>query len=298
MVKKISEDVIIWNRSKVFVGSPYIKKSIIGDLNKNDYERILDFYANEWKTLYRLISTIYAKNTINNPFTSRSMNKMFQQLVAKRIGFFVPTTIVTNKKERALEFYNEETDLIIKSFSGGRVRAKESEEPPYYGLMTQKVSQKDLICAKDEELSCVPHMFQENIEKKYEQRIVAVGDHVFAFNIFSQDKEYAKIDWRYGNYTVKFVHTSIHDEMRDRIKSFFKEFDLFHGHFDFIVDKSDDVWFLECNQDGQWGWLDNIVDGAISDAYAEEFRKLLTSSKSETSRVSKFDPLEGVCYAR
>jgi len=45
---------------------------------------------------------------------------------------------------------------------------------------------------------------------------------------------------------------------------------LRYGAFDFIVDKSGDYFFLECNPSGQWLWLEKVTDVNISQAVANE----------------------------
>lgn len=57
---------------------------------------------------------------------------------------------------------------------------------------------------------------------------------------------------------------------------------LFSGSFDLIVDRDGQYWFLECNQDGQWSWLDVVVDGAIADAFAHPFAQRLKNRPIQT----------------
>jgi len=44
-----------------------------------------------------------------------------------------------------------------------------------------------------------------------------------------------------------------------------------------ILDTEQQVWFLECNQDGAWGWLDDIAEGAITRAFADAFARRLSA---------------------
>jgi glutathione synthase/RimK-type ligase-like ATP-grasp enzyme len=51
--------------------------------------------------------------------------------------------------------------------------------------------------------------------------------------------------------------------------AFLKEMDLNFGCFDFIVNENDEVFFLECNSNGQWLWIEEDTKMDISGAIAE-----------------------------
>lgn len=68
--------------------------------------------------------------------------------------------------------------------------------------------------------------------------------------------------------------------LKDQLMAFMSELDLFSGSIDLIVDHEERYWFLECNQDGQWIWLDNILNGQISNRFAEQFINLTKSQLS------------------
>ncbi|RMH39048.1 MAG: ATP-dependent carboxylate-amine ligase, partial [Gammaproteobacteria bacterium] len=44
-----------------------------------------------------------------------------------------------------------------------------------------------------------------------------------------------------------------------------------------IEDQEGDFWFLECNSEGQWYWLDKAIGGIISDTFAEVLANLACS---------------------
>lgn len=293
----LPDNILIWNRTKLYPGSPYYFNEYYEDISKNEYERCQEFRSNEWKAFYRLLCTIFSDKTINNPFTARLMNKILQQYIARRVGFFIPSSIVTNIKSEVLDFFDKNHhDVIIKSFSGGRGHARDGEQPTYYGLMTQKVTFDDICVAEEEQISSAPHFLQQNINKDFELRIVVVGSSVFPFKIISQDKEYTITDWRYGNYIIDFIKTDIDDNLLNRIRKFMQYFGLFIGHFDLIKDKDGNIWFLECNQDGQWGWLDDLVNGKISDSFAFEFMNLKKSLHKNSNNIGNTDILRGLRY--
>ncbi|MGF1457140.1 MAG: hypothetical protein ACFB6R_17410 [Alphaproteobacteria bacterium] len=44
---------------------------------------------------------------------------------------------------------------------------------------------------------------------------------------------------------------------------------LHFGSFDLVVDPEGVYWFLACNTQGQWFWLDETIDYVISEAFAD-----------------------------
>lgn len=125
--------------------------------------------------------------------------------------------------------------------------------------------------------------------KNIELRVVYIDGVFHAFSINSQDKEYTKVDWRYGNVTLEFWPCELDADVKVKLSAFMSEMKLFYGHFDLIVDKDGEHWFLECNPDGQWMWLDLIVDGAISDSFANAFYHRITRNNHQKSTT-----MEGV----
>jgi hypothetical protein len=43
---------------------------------------------------------------------------------------------------------------------------------------------------------------------------------------------------------------------------------LAFGAFDFVVDRVGTLWWMECNPNGEWGWLTEAIDVPVADALA------------------------------
>jgi glutathione synthase/RimK-type ligase-like ATP-grasp enzyme len=117
-----------------------------------------------------------------------------------------------------------------------------------------------------------PNYIQEYIEKKYEIRLTIVGDKAFAAKIDSKAmlEGQGKEDWREGyDFGVKFTEMQLDLNLINNCMAFLKELDLNFGCFDFIVNENDDVFFLECNSNGQWLWIEEDTKMDISGAIAE-----------------------------
>lgn len=102
-----------------------------------------------------------------------------------------------------------------------------------------------------------------------------------AFRIGSQKHALSELDWRKGMEIVGFTAVPLDDGTIALIRHFMRATGLFTGSLDLIVDRDQQVWFLECNQDGAWGWLDNLAEGAITRAFADAFASRLHALAGE-----------------
>ena len=206
------------------------------------------------------------------------MIKPYQQMAAGEVGFLVPPTCVTNVKSHAVAFLNKEPDLVIKSLSAGRVMPRSDEQPVPYNVMTMNASSETLHAASADAIGRCPHFFQRNVAKAFEIRLVVVGDYMFAFRIDSQSLESSKLDWRHALHHLHFEPFQLPTKVVEQVSAFLNKLGLFSGSMDLIVDEDGGYWFLECNQDGQWSWLDSEVDGAISKAFANALAHRLSEA--------------------
>ncbi|MGD8326483.1 MAG: hypothetical protein PVF65_06175 [Sphingomonadales bacterium] len=263
----LSGRFLIWHRVKLIRGMSLFPK---GDV------QIADLRAKEWRSLYRLIAKIFSDRTVNTPDSFMIMHKPYQQILAAQVGLSCPETLVSNTKSDILDFVQNQSGTIMKSLSGDNVLPKNIEEKPHV-VMTMEVNEDQIAAADADSFSACPHMVQTNVSKKYEIRAVVIDDLVFAFKIESQIDAYYAIDWRRGNATLEFTPFDLDDRVKAQLIAFNQKAGLFSGSFDLIVDLDGKHWFLECNQDGQWGWLDKIVDGAISKAFAHAFKNKIAT---------------------
>ncbi|MBB3229095.1 hypothetical protein FHW69_003744 [Luteibacter sp. Sphag1AF] len=105
-----------------------------------------------------------------------------------------------------------------------------------------------------------------------------------AFKIDSQKYRLSTLDWRKGLDIVDFVPTTLPNAVANKINDFMKSLGLFAGSLDLIVKDCGEIYFLECNQEGAWGWLDDLDDGRVTRAFARAFikRSLALTNLGET----------------
>jgi D-alanine-D-alanine ligase-like ATP-grasp enzyme len=80
------------------------------------------------------------------------------------------------------------------------------------------------------------------------------------------------VDWRAGYTSTRGIPQAAIETpspLHDFCLAYLGELNLNFGCFDFIVDDNDTPWFLECNPNGQWMWIEEDTGLPISRAIAE-----------------------------
>lgn len=277
--RKLDAPYLVWDRTKIMPGTHlYVQ----GD------ERSSGYAAQEWRAFYRLLCGVNGEMAVNSLVARQCMIKPYQQMMAAKAGLLVPETMITNDRDRALGFLAEcGGEMIMKSVSAGKVKPSgEGEQIPYV-VMTMRVTERDLLVATEQEVAHCPHFFQHEIRKKHELRVVYVDGRMHAFRIESQHSRVTEVDWRKGIGFVGFACDEIGDATRASIDGYMRSMGLFSGSIDLIVDQDDRVWFLECNQDGAWGWLDDVAEGQVTETFAEAFEQRLLSAVQATPEAAR-----------
>jgi len=276
----LPDRLLIWDRSKIIPGTTvYVK---------GDDPSVTSFVAREWRALYQLVSCLYGDRVVNSFDAKRCLLKPYQQIVASGVGLKVPMTLVTTDKAAALALMRDApSGLILKSLSAGKVAPGPSGGSVPFNIMTMRVSEAALSGAEDGDIGYCPHVFQHEIRKDHELRVVMIDGKPHAFRIDSQALQSSTVDWRKGVHLLDYKPCGIDNALVDRLRAYMAAMGLFSGSVDIVVDPDGDAWFLECNQDGAWGWLDEIVDGALTREFAAAFRRRLFSTATATTPTAE-----------
>jgi hypothetical protein len=260
----IERPLIVWDRRKMIEGS------ILGFDPSDGGKQTATWRKNEWGVYDRMIMGIFGACVVNSIPARACLVKPYQQVLAAACGFAVPETLVANRKAPIADFIANRK-AIIKSLSTAPMTSDDATPDKQSVIMTMAIPPDFLADAKEAQFSLGPHFVQQNVAKRYELRVVVIDQEVLPFRVLSQELEISKTDWRASRGAVPFEPWTVTDAVAAGLRRFMRLTGLFSGSFDLIVDPDERVWFLECNQDGQWGWLDNIVDGAIAKCFARAF---------------------------
>ena len=205
----------------------------------------------------------------NHLFDKRANSKMVQSRLAVELGFKIAPTCIANTKKDIVDFAKNYDFISLKCL---RDHWMKTDDGKVYDLTTQRVSSKLLELQPEEAFSQTIVFAQQYIEKKYELRVTVMGPYIFTCKLDSQalTPETGSVDWRLG-YEHGLKHEII--ETPETISSFCKKYlsrlQLNFGCFDFILTPNDEYVFLECNPNGQWGWIEDECKIPMSEAMVD-----------------------------
>lgn len=199
-----------------------------------------------------------------NPLNSlqRAKYKIPQLILARKVGFNVPNTLITNRSDLAKNFFEEQQEICTKSLNRPNYYFKDEFRKFY----TQKVD-KETFYKNINSIKVCPTFFEQYIEKAFDIRVVIVGDKVFAFKIDSQSDPDSKIDFR-GADATKIEHSpyKLPRDIEEKIMAFIKASNLVYSSMDLVLSKENKYYFIENNCNGQWLWLEYLTGVNISDS--------------------------------
>jgi glutathione synthase/RimK-type ligase-like ATP-grasp enzyme len=195
----------------------------------------------------------------------RAGYKIAQLRRASAHGFEIPPTLVSNDPQRILEFVREHEGRVISKTLDPLLSSQFLY--PRYSRYTEAFSRRDTGY-----LSSARHaaaIFQAEVAKRIEIRVMVVDGQIFAAEIHSQVARRTRRDWRrYDPFSTPIRPHALPACEAERCRSLLAEFELRYGALDFILTPDGRYVFLEINTNGQYLWLEHATRLPISDAIA------------------------------
>jgi ATP-grasp ribosomal peptide maturase len=210
------------------------------------------------ETRQALFGMLYSASArwMNHPSDAdRARLKPWQLRAAHLSGFAVPPTVVTTFPRLARQFAEEHGDVVVKSASG-----PPPSEPP--------LALPTTLIGPDSDFSGVaagPALLQRYIPKRADIRLTCVGSSLFAAR---KTAEPDQVDGRYGDTEHTWEPVPVPDRIRKSVHEYVDLARLAYAAFDFAEDEDGFWWFLECNQSGQFGFVELETGQPISEAVA------------------------------
>jgi ATP-grasp ribosomal peptide maturase len=188
---------------------------------------------------------------------ARAEYKPAQLTAATREGLRVPATLITSDPAEAKSFAAEHP-TIYKPLHAGAYNI--GGEPA--GIWAAPVAPS----AIDDTVSGCAHLFQAQVPKASDVRAIVVGERIFCVRIIAPP---GVVDWRAQYRNLSYDPVQCPDDVQWALLRFLDGFGLKFGAFDFALTPDGAWWFLECNPNGQWAWLEGAVDLPITAAIAD-----------------------------
>ncbi|MEK7566055.1 MAG: MvdC/MvdD family ATP grasp protein [Patescibacteria group bacterium] len=257
----------VWNRRK---GHPVASKNISTVQIKEYVNRESQFFLD---SLPQLLPRAF---WVSNPDAiSIASRKPYQLLMAKRVGFNIPETLIGNSPSQIKKFIEPLDEIAVKALCVPSVKIEESQETDSLVFYTKRINKKTLEPLLNTSVNC-PTIFQKYIEKELELRITVVGEKVFTCAIYSQQSQRTREDWRrYDLFNTPHKPYLLSKEIEDKCLALVKNLNLVFGCIDMIVAPSGEYVFLEINPNGQWLWIEKLTNIPIG----EELAKMLVAGR-------------------
>lgn len=212
--------------------------------------------AESEQALYGVLRCTRAR-WMNHPDASaRARYKPWQLGVAHTCGFAVPATLITTFPKAARQFARAYPDLVVKPVSGAH-----PGDPPL-ALPTTRIT-------PDADFSGVaagPTLLQQHIPKRADIRLTWVGGELFAARKAADPDE---VDGRFTGGGDAWEPVQPPKRIARAVQAYTRTARLAYGAFDFAeADEDGTWWFLECNQGGQFGFVELATGQPISHAIA------------------------------
>ena len=209
-----------------------------------------------------LFSMLYTLDCywMSHPLAVRAASWKGEQLQrAARMGFDVPSSIITNRRADVDTFRLSAGDIVFKTLSSPILAADEvaAEDRIADYLSTTLIMDEDeaLLDAVVE----LPSFFQPNVAKAHELRVTIIGDRVFAAKIHSQADPRTAIDCRDMSAEIPYEAEVLPTEVSRRCLEFVHSYGLTYGAIDLIVTPEGRYVFLENNPVGQFLFVEQLV---------------------------------------
>ncbi|MET9148843.1 ATP-grasp ribosomal peptide maturase [Streptomyces sp. NPDC004042] len=185
---------------------------------------------------------------MNHPDAARRARvKPWQLRLAQRSGLPVPATLITTVPQAAREFAARFPDLVVKPVSGAH-----PQEPPRAVPTTRVAPDADF-----DAVAYGPTLLQRRVDKRADIRLTAVGGTLLAARKeIPADADPDEVDVRFASSRTPWRAAEVPPGTEAAVRAYLRTAELAYGAFDFAEDSEGTWWFLECNQSGQFGFIE------------------------------------------
>jgi len=177
-----------------------------------------------------------------------------QLLAARKAGFAIPETLLSNDPAEIRRFYGENGGKVVCKFFTPALwknRVTGALNAVFTAPLTQELLEDDAAF-----ISC-PAIYQRYVQKKSDVRITFFGSSYHAVRIWSQRSSMGAVDFRSDlRFESPMEPMELGPEILERCMELSSQLGLLHGSYDFVEGPDGSFTFLEINEMGQFLWLE------------------------------------------
>jgi hypothetical protein len=228
----------------------------------------------EWSAaLEGWLARISRERWINHPSSNGAASHKIEQLWrAKRMGLDVPPSLVTQSRDEARKFYEDQNGtVVVKPIHGGYIGRNQPEADTV--IYTHAINPDEISLFPPTNAS--PTLLQRRVTKKCDVRITLVDNDLHAVGLVAPDNLGAqRLDIRRDAMAdVAYVTVNVPSAVETALRRYVISYQLRFAAIDMVVDEADRWIFLELNPNGQWAWLDQRGVSDISSSFVKSFRQ-------------------------
>jgi len=180
-------------------------------------------------------------------------------------GLTVPPTLVTTSGAAVREFAARHGELICKALAATVLHVGDTAHIAY----TRRVTPADLdeLDRPDSGIDYAAHLFQPFVASVYAVRLIVVGDELFPVRIDAHSDR-ARTDWRSDYDHLSYQPTTLPDDVIAGVRAYMRRAGLHYGAWDFLGHADGTLTCLECNPEGNFAWLEDVMPVRITESIA------------------------------
>jgi glutathione synthase/RimK-type ligase-like ATP-grasp enzyme len=252
----------------------YRKPKFLNNQNYPVVEGLRNHCQKNYMELFDTLCTAYReKFWVSNPnITDLAEIKMYQLRVANQVGFNICNTLVSNTAKDVVLFCQNKELVVSKTMTQTRIVIDGvKRSAPVSEIKTSDELIKDVLL-KELGLKLNPYIFQDYVGGIV-HRVTVVNNEVFAMKTIPLKPEFlydSRVIMLSDEYSENLT-SEIPDNIKSMCLEYLKHFNLRYGAFDLIETEAGDFVFLECNPNGQWGFVEVLTGQDLSGAFARMF---------------------------
>jgi ATP-grasp ribosomal peptide maturase len=193
--------------------------------------------------------------------------KPMQLTSASHAGLTVADTLIANTAEAVSSFvttHNIEADGVVTKMFGANSIVEHRQR---HVAFTRAVTRRDTADLTG--IQTTAHLFQANIPKGYDVRVVVIGEHLFGFAIHALT-EASRQDFRRDYRALRYERIDIPEYVANGIGKMMNLLGLLYAAIDFVVDVEGCWVFIgDINPGGQYGWLEDATGAPLTTSLAD-----------------------------